>query len=125
MVVVIHAAHRPPAAHSSSSATNEDDRPPHTGFMLVVSFNPGYQRGLKELKPSTRQRFLGRVASSYPEADGRGSRCVQARERGIETAAWPSGSWHLAGKLRNLQEFEPLGLAEMPSTRLLAERGAA
>jgi nitric oxide reductase NorQ protein len=26
--------------------------------MLVVSFNPGYRRGLKELKPSTRQRFV-------------------------------------------------------------------
>ena len=27
-------------------------------FMLVASFNPGYQRGYKELKPSTRQRFV-------------------------------------------------------------------
>ncbi len=30
------------------------------GFMLVVSFNPGYQRGLKELKPSTRQSAITR-----------------------------------------------------------------
>ena len=29
----------------------------HNDFMLVASFNPGYQRGFKELKPSTRQRF--------------------------------------------------------------------
>jgi len=28
-------------------------------FMLIVSYNPGYQRSLRELKPSTRQRFLG------------------------------------------------------------------
>jgi len=27
-------------------------------FMLIVSFNPGYQRSLRELKPSTRQRFI-------------------------------------------------------------------
>ena len=30
----------------------------HDDFMLVASFNPGYQRGFKELKPSTRQRFI-------------------------------------------------------------------
>src|SRR6478735_1645671 len=28
------------------------------GFQLVVSYNPGYQHGLKDLKPSTRQRFV-------------------------------------------------------------------
>ena len=28
------------------------------GFMLVASYNPGYQNILKRLKPSTRQRFL-------------------------------------------------------------------
>ena len=28
------------------------------GFMLVISYNPGYQRMLKDLKPSTRQRFV-------------------------------------------------------------------
>ena len=39
----------------------------HDNFMLVASFNPGYQRGFKELKPSTRQRFVA-TAFSYPEA---------------------------------------------------------
>ncbi len=34
----------------------ELDAPP--GFMLVVSYNPGYQTLLKALKPSTRQRFV-------------------------------------------------------------------
>lgn len=28
-------------------------------FMLIASYNPGYQHGLKEIKPSTRQRFVG------------------------------------------------------------------
>ena len=38
----------------------------HDNFMLVASFNPGYQRGFKELKPSTRQRFIA-VSFEYPE----------------------------------------------------------
>ena len=38
----------------------------HDDFMLVASFNPGYQRGFKELKPSTRQRFIA-VSFEYPE----------------------------------------------------------
>ncbi|HSI90129.1 MAG TPA: AAA family ATPase, partial [Adhaeribacter sp.] len=37
------------------------------GFMLVASFNPGYQKGFKELKPSTRQRFIA-LSFHYPEA---------------------------------------------------------
>ena len=36
-------------------------------FMLVVSYNPGYQNLLKSLKPSTRQRFLG-LEFDYPAA---------------------------------------------------------
>jgi nitric oxide reductase NorQ protein len=82
------------------------------GFMLVVSFNPGYQRGLKELKPSTRQRFVA-VAMDYPEPKLeleilRGETGVDAAVAGKLVA--------LVGKLR---EVEPLGLAEAPSTRLL------
>ncbi len=37
-------------------------------FMLVVSYNPGYQHLLKGMKPSTRQRFLA-VSFDYPEAE--------------------------------------------------------
>jgi nitric oxide reductase NorQ protein len=37
-------------------------------FMVVASFNPGYRRGLKELKPSTRQRFVS-LQFGYPPAD--------------------------------------------------------
>ena len=39
----------------------------HEDFMLVASFNPGYQKGFKELKPSTRQRFLA-ISFEYPDA---------------------------------------------------------
>lgn len=84
------------------------------GFMLVVSFNPGYQRGLKELKPSTRQRFVG-LSFAYPAAD-----VEQAIVLG-ETHAKPPvvrALVALAGKMRSL---DTLGLAEVPSTRLLVD----
>ncbi len=81
-------------------------------FMLVVSFNPGYQGSLKELKPSTRQRFVG-LSFDYPTADIEveiltGETGIDARTARLLVA--------LAGKLRGLEE---LGLAEKPSTRLL------
>src|SRR6188472_1790304 len=38
------------------------------GFQLVVSYNPGYQHGLKDLKPSTRQRFVA-LEFSFPAAE--------------------------------------------------------
>jgi nitric oxide reductase NorQ protein len=37
------------------------------GFMLVISYNPGYQNFLKGLKPSTRQRFVA-LAFDFPSA---------------------------------------------------------
>ena len=49
--------------------------------MLVISFNPGYQRGFKELKPSTRQRFVG-VSFQYPEPAVEAEIVVQ--ESGVE-----------------------------------------
>jgi len=82
------------------------------GFMLVVSFNPGYTRGLKELKPSTRQRFMG-ICFNYPEPE------VEARILEGETGIDPAQARRLAvlgSKLRGLKE---LGFAEPASTRLL------
>ena len=38
------------------------------GFQLVVSYNPGYQHGLKDLKPSTRQRFVA-LEFEFPPAE--------------------------------------------------------
>jgi nitric oxide reductase NorQ protein len=81
-------------------------------FMLVVSYNPGYQRGLKELKPSTRQRFLA-LSFDYPAPDVESE--IVMGETGIDAA--PARKLvALAGKLRGV---EALGLAERPSTRLL------
>ncbi len=40
----------------------------HEDFMLVISYNPGYQTVLKDLKPSTKQRFIG-IDFNYPNED--------------------------------------------------------
>jgi nitric oxide reductase NorQ protein len=82
------------------------------GFMLVISYNPGYQRMLKDLKPSTRQRF---VALDFdfppPELEAR----IVVRESGCADAE-AAAIVALAQRLRQLQDR---GLAEVPSTRLL------
>ena len=83
-------------------------------FMLVASYNPGYQKGFKELKPSTRQRFVS-MAFDYP---------VEKMEQEIveqESGINQSDSRKLvkiAGKIRNLNE---LGLMETVSTRLIVD----
>lgn len=85
-------------------------------FMLVISFNPGYQRGLKELKPSTRQRFVG-LSFDYPKESVE-TEIVQS-EAGVD-AATARKLVGIATKIRGLQE---LGLAESASTRLLVDAG--
>lgn len=81
-------------------------------FMVVVSFNPHYQRGLKDLKPSTRQRFVA-LTMGYPPAPIEIEVIVQ--EAGV-SAPIATRLVKLAGRLRTL---DVLGLAEPPSTRLL------
>jgi nitric oxide reductase NorQ protein len=85
-------------------------------FMLVMSFNPGYQRGFKELKPSTRQRFVG-LTFQYPEAAIEAE--IVAQESGVEPAM-ARRLVTFATKVRNLQE---LGLSATASTRLLVHAG--
>lgn len=83
-------------------------------FMLVVSFNPGYQKSLKELKPSTRQRFVGLDFNTPMESIE--SRIV-AKESGVgENEALKLV--RLANKVRHLRD---LGLTETVSTRLLVD----
>ena len=51
------------------------------GFCLVVSYNPGYQSVLKDLKDSTRQRMVA-IELDFPPADGRGEgRRARGRRR--------------------------------------------
>lgn len=85
-------------------------------FMLVISFNPSDQRGFKELKPSTRQRFVG-LSFQYPEAAIEAE--IVAQESGVD-AALAQRLVTFASKVRNLQE---LGLSSTASTRLLVHAG--
>lgn len=81
------------------------------GFQLVVSYNPGYQL-LKELKPSTRQRF---VAIEFTLAEPDAERTIVAHEGGVAEPV-AAALVELAGRIRRLEAH---GLAEVPSTRLL------
>ncbi|MDP2952142.1 MAG: CbbQ/NirQ/NorQ C-terminal domain-containing protein, partial [Chloroflexota bacterium] len=82
------------------------------GFMLVISYNPGYQSALKDLKHSTRQRFIA-IEFSYPPKEA--EKAIVAHESGVpEEVAWELAK--LGEKVRNLKEH---GLQEGVSTRLL------
>jgi nitric oxide reductase NorQ protein len=86
------------------------------GFLLVISYNPGYQSALKDLKHSTRQRFIS-IEFGHPPRE------VEARiiehESGI-SAAVAEDLAKLGEKVRNLKEH---GLGEGVSTRLLIYAG--
>ncbi len=85
-------------------------------FMLVVSYNPGYQSVLKELKPSTRQRFVS-MDFDFPPAEL--ERRVVAEEAGISDELAHS-LVAIAAKVRNLTDR---GLDEGVSTRLVIYAG--
>ncbi len=81
-------------------------------FMLVASYNPGYQNILKTLKPSTRQRFLA-IEFDFPPADREID--IVTAESGLAKAK-VAPLVRLAGKLRALKGQD---LEEGVSTRLL------
>jgi nitric oxide reductase NorQ protein len=84
----------------------------HPDFMLVISYNPGYQSVLKDLKQSTRQRFVG-LHFDYPDAANEAR--IVASEGQIDPAM-AERLVILGGKIRNIREQ---GLTEGASTRLL------
>jgi len=86
------------------------------GFMLVMSYNPGYQSILKDLKPSTRQRFIS-FEFDHPPPDVEQS--VVEEEAGVD-AGVAKTLVQIAGKVRNLTDR---GLEEGVSTRLLVYAG--
>lgn len=86
----------------------------HKDFMLVASFNPGYQKGYKELKPSTRQRFAA-LSFNYPNASTEVE--ILIKETGVDEDS-AKKLVKIAEKIRNLKE---LGLTETVSTRLLVD----
>ncbi|PKL05757.1 MAG: AAA family ATPase [Spirochaetae bacterium HGW-Spirochaetae-9] len=83
-------------------------------FMLVASFNPGYQRGIKELKPSTRQRFLG-LSFDYPAA------ALEAEIVMAESGASRPQAEKLVAFAAKVRKLVELGLSETVSTRLLVD----
>ena len=85
-------------------------------FVLVMSYNPGYQSVLKELKQSTRQRFIA-IEFNYPEAAL--EKKIIMTETGLD-ADRADRLIRLAGMTRNLKGN---GLDEGASTRLLVHAG--
>ena len=86
------------------------------GFLLILSYNPGYQSALKDLKHSTRQRFVS-IEFDYPPRD------IEAEIIQHESGASADDALQLAKlgeKVRNLREH---GLGEGASTRLLIYAG--
>ena len=82
------------------------------GFLLVLSYNPGYQSALKDLKHSTRQRFIA-IEFDYPSVEKETE--IIAHESGLDEDN--SNKLAILGeKIRNLKEH---GLPEGASTRLL------
>ncbi|WP_170335575.1 CbbQ/NirQ/NorQ/GpvN family protein [Ruegeria arenilitoris] len=82
------------------------------GFMLVASYNPGYQNVLKRLKPSTRQRFLS-ISFDFPNEET--EIAVVARESRLEPGR-VAPLVRLGGHIRALSGMD---LEEGVSTRLL------
>lgn len=88
----------------------------HPDFLLVISYNPGYQSILKDLKPSTRQRFMC-LQFDYPSLER------EAEIIRVESGIDPAQATTLAKvglHIRNLREH---GFEEGVSTRLLVYAG--
>ena len=81
-------------------------------FMLVVSYNPGYQSVLKDLKPSTRQRMVA-IELNYPKPD------IEIQILKNETDV----DGEVAGRLvrigQAIRQLDHEGLPEVASTRTL------
>jgi nitric oxide reductase NorQ protein len=84
----------------------------HPDFMLVISYNPGYQSVLKDLKQSTRQRFVA-LQFDYPQPTDEAR--IVAGEGGVEMSI-AERLVALGAKIRNIREQ---GFTEGASTRLL------
>ena len=81
-------------------------------FQMVISYNPGYQHGLKDLKPSTRQRFVA-LEFQFPPAELETE--IVAHEGRVDRAT----AHALVLLTRRLRQLGDRGLTEVPSTRLI------
>ena len=87
------------------------------GFQLVLSYNPGYQHAIKDLKPSTRQRFVA-LTFDYPPAKMEAE--IVEHESGVKRSTAAS-LVTLAERVRRLREQ---GLAERPARGCSSRRRA-
>jgi nitric oxide reductase NorQ protein len=81
-------------------------------FMLVISYNPGYQSVLKDLKPSTRQRMVS-IELTYPKPE------VELRILRSETGIDLENAERLVRIGQAIRRLKHEGLAEVASTRTL------
>ena len=84
----------------------------HPDFMLVVSYNPGYQNVLKGMKPSTKQRFLS-LSFTYPKPEI--EKAIIIKESGVSEEI-AQKLVNIAGEIRRLSDSD---IQEAVSTRLL------
>lgn len=91
--------------------TGEELRAPPE-FMIVVSYNPGYQNILKSLKPSTRQRFIA-ITMGFPPAD------IETKIVQDETQLALLPAQRLVELAQHLRQLKDHDLEEVASTRLL------
>ncbi len=84
----------------------------HEDFMLVVSYNPGYQNLLKGMKPSTKQRFIS-LEFNYPNEEV--EKEIVRKESGVDEEI-ALKLVRIAKEIRNLDDVE---IGEAVSTRLL------
>ena len=86
------------------------------GFCLVVSYNPGYQSVLKDLKDSTRQRMVA-IELDFPPAE------VEEKVVAHEADVDPETAAQLTRLAQAIRRLETAGLREVASTRVLIAAG--
>jgi nitric oxide reductase NorQ protein len=88
----------------------------HSDFMMILSYNPGYQNITKDLKESTRQRFVA-ANFDYPPVD------LEARVLAEEATVDADLALQLAEMAQKIRNLKGFGLNEGVSTRLLVYAG--
>lgn len=89
----------------------------HEDFMLVISYNPGYQTVLKDLKPSTKQRFIG-INFDYPREE------IERKILNNEVPELDDATVErLVAAGRRARTLKDHGLEEATSTRALVYAG--
>jgi nitric oxide reductase NorQ protein len=89
----------------------------HPDFLLVISYNPGYQSALKDLKTSTRQRFVA-LEFDYPAPE------QEARIIAHESQVDPARAAILARIGQRVRQLREQGLEDGVGTRALVHAGA-